>query len=87
MYPLHDIYDVAVDLHTKLRAPPGAISISSHKLPSDETILIVHLRPQFKYLTASIPTSWMGYRIEFDISALPSMNEQSNFGSKAQYAY
>lgn len=77
MYPLHDIYAVASDLATKLQAPTGAISVSSFLGASGETIIIVHVRPQFKYLASRIPNRWMGFEVEFDVAEPPSMNEQS----------
>jgi hypothetical protein len=87
MYPLHDIDDVASNLATKLHAPTGAISISSFLSASGETIIVVHVRPQFKYLTSRIPSRWMGFGVEFDVTEPPSMNEQSASGFAGYYAH
>lgn len=77
MYPPHDISDAARDLMLKLCAPSGAISISSFVGVSGKTIIVVHVRPPFKYLTSRIPNVWMGFDVEFDIVAAPTMSEQS----------
>lgn len=87
MYLLHDIYDVASDLASKLHAPAGAITISSFLGPSGETIIVVHVRPQYKYLTSRIPNSWMGFEVEFDIVETPSMNEQSTAGGTVYHVH
>ncbi|MCY1378737.1 hypothetical protein D9M69_663980 [compost metagenome] len=87
MYPLHDIYDAASELAAKLHAPTGSISINSFLGTSGETIIVVHVRPQFKYLTSRIPSRWMGFEVEFDIAELPSMNEQSTAASTAYHAH
>ena len=87
MYPLPDIYDVASDLAAKLHAPTGAISISSFLAASGKTVIVVHVRPKFKYLASQIPNRWMGFEVEFDIAELPSMNEHSTAGRTAYHAH
>jgi hypothetical protein len=77
MYHLHDIYDAAVDLAAKLNAPTGAIGISSFIRSDGDAIIVVHVRPQFKHLTSRIPAKWMGFDVEWDVSEMPSMNEQN----------
>lgn len=72
MYP--DIRDVAVDLSAKLAAPRDAVSISSFREKSGETILIVHVRPQYRYLCARVPVEWKGVKVECDVADVPTMN-------------
>lgn len=74
MCPPFDLKDVAINLTAKLAAPLGAVSVSSFRCKSGETILVLHISPKFSHLSAQIPREWMGVKIEYDIAEYPTMN-------------
>ena len=61
----------AKHLLAELKAPPGAISISTFPKQGGGSMLRVFIKSGYSYLKSRVPSSWEGFSVQCEIADTP----------------